>query len=372
VHQIFLAHLVGGDHFDLFNGQAPLSNPLNNSTRPDIAFSNHEPYVSWHESVGGVEKLFLAHFEGGAAAPAFHLDTPDGLVSSNFGNVPDLRAPVSSTCTATPFSSDGTTCRAGAAGTPFVLFNDGALGSQHLFGSAYSPSDVQTGDASAVTTTSATLAGSANPGGAPVKTGFDLPGFAPSVAGPLLGASTIAQPFTAALTGLPPNTTIGYRATASSDFTTVAGADRTFKTLPVIVPPPPNARPKSKIVGLPRSIKAKKLHIIHGTASDADNGVARVDVAVTRVTKGTHAARAKAKPKCIRMRASGGFRSSKPSKAKRCAPAFIRAKGTTKWKLTLKKRLPKGSYVVYSRATDKSGLAEKGFTRSNRRSLKVK
>jgi hypothetical protein len=370
VHQIFLAHLVGGDHFELFNGGASLSNTLNNATRPDIAFSNHEPYVSWHESVGGVDKVFLAHFEGGAAAPTFHLDTPDGVASSAFGNVPDLRAPISSTCTATPFSSDGTTCRGGALGTPFFLFTDGAVGAQKLFGDAYAPSDVQTGDASSVTTTSATVAGTANPGGAPVRPGFDFgstSAFGTSIAGTPLGAATTTQSFQASLSGLPSGTTIHYRATASSDFVTLTGPEKTFVTGTVAPPPPPtNDTPTSRIVGLPSKVKARKLKRIHGTAADADDGVARVDVAVTRATGGAHAAAAK----CLRLTSRGKLKKSKPI-GKRCAPLFLRASGTTTWTFRLKKRLPKGRYVVYSRATDVAGNREGRFTSANRRSLKV-
>ncbi|MEA2479296.1 MAG: hypothetical protein QOJ07_1218 [Thermoleophilaceae bacterium] len=370
-HQIFLAHLVGGDHFELFNGGAPLSNTLNDATRPDIAFSNHEPYVSWHETIGGVDKLFLAHFEGGAAAPTFHLDTPDGIASSAFGNVPDLRAPISSTCTATPFSSDGTSCRGGALGTPFTLFADGAAGSQKLFGQAYAPSDVGTGDASSVTTTSATVAGAVNPGGAPVRSGFDFGptgAFGSSASGGVLGASTSGQPFQASLSGLPSATTISYRATASSDFTTITGATRTFTTATVPPPPPPptNAAPTSKITGLASKVKAAKLKRIQGTAADADDGVAKVEVAITRATGGAHAAAAK----CLRLTSRGTFKTTKAVK-KRCTPAFLKASGTSKWKFTLKKRLPKGKYEVYSRATDVSGQKQSGFNSANRRSLKV-
>lgn len=377
-HQVFLAHLVGGDHFELFNGGSPLSNPLNNASRPDIAFSNHEPYVSWQESVGGVEKLFLAHFEGGAAAPTFHLDTPDGIAVAASGLVPDLRAPISSTCTATPFSSDGTSCRAGALGTPFALFTDGATGTHKLLADAYAPSDVLTGDATSVTETSANVAGSANPGGAPVRTGFDFGpsggALASSIAGPLLGASTAAQPFGATLSGLTSGTAIDYRATASSDFTTVAGATRSFTTAtpnpgPGPGPTPkPNKPPSSRIAGLPARVRSRKLKSIHGTASDPDNGLAHVDVAITRATGG---ARAAAAARCLRLNARGRLAASRPVKG-RCAPRFLRAKGTAKWRFALKHRLPKGHYVVYSRATDRAGRHEARFTRANRKALTVR
>jgi hypothetical protein len=227
---------------------------------------------------------------------------------------------------------------------------------------------VQTGDASSVTTTSAAVAGAANPGGAPVKTGFDFgptAAFGSSAAGPLLGASTSSQPFAAALGGFAPGTTINYRATASSDFTTITGNTKTFTTSTT----PVNRRPTSRITGLPRKVKARKLKRIHGTASDPDDGVARVDIAITKATGGAHAA-AKKKPRCLRLSSNGRLKSSKPS-GKTCKPAFLRASGTTKWKFTLKHGLPKGRYVVYSRATDRAGQRQKGFTSSSRKSLKV-
>jgi hypothetical protein len=368
--QIFLAHLVGGDHFELFNNHSPISNTQNDATRPDIAFSNHEPYVSWHESVNGVDKLFLAHFEGGATAPTFHLDTPDGIAQSAFGNVPDLRAPISSTCTATPFSTDGSSCRGNALGTPFFLFTDGAVGSQKLFGQAYAPTDVQTGDASAITTSSATIAGTVNPGGAPVTSGFDFgpsSAFGSTASGGAIALATTAQPFQASLTGLAASTTIHYRASASSDFTTVTGAEKTFTTSAVSPPPTPH-KPTSKIAGLPKKVKAKKLKSIHGTASDADGDLARVQIAVTATAGGARAA--VAKPLCLRLTTSGRLKSSK-AVHNRCAPKFLRASGTKKWTFRLKKRLPKGRYTVYSRAIDAAGHVQNGFNSANRKVVKV-
>ena len=43
--QIFVAHLVAGDHFELFNGQ-PVSNITRNASLPDITFLGNEPVIS--------------------------------------------------------------------------------------------------------------------------------------------------------------------------------------------------------------------------------------------------------------------------------------------------------------------------------------
>jgi len=81
---------VNGDHFELFNSGQPISNTVNDATKPDITFPGNEPYISWQENVSGVQRIFVGPFEGGAVAPAFHLDTPGGIVNSTFGVVPDL------------------------------------------------------------------------------------------------------------------------------------------------------------------------------------------------------------------------------------------------------------------------------------------
>ena len=51
-HAIFISRLVGGDHFELFNGGAPLSPTSRDATHPDITFFGNVPYVSWIEARG--------------------------------------------------------------------------------------------------------------------------------------------------------------------------------------------------------------------------------------------------------------------------------------------------------------------------------
>src|SRR4051794_15031626 len=112
VHQIFVARLAG-DHFELMNDGQPVSNILNDSVRPDITFAGHTPFVSWQETVAGEARTFVAHLHG----ERFVLDTPGGVG----GAEPDLRAPVSSNCIATPFNADGDACQGGAAPEAFFL-----------------------------------------------------------------------------------------------------------------------------------------------------------------------------------------------------------------------------------------------------------
>ncbi len=124
-HAIFISRLVGKDHFELFNAGQPISNITRNAEKPDIEFVGNEPSISWVEAFsGGVHRLFVGHFTGGATAPKFHLDTPNGvtlLPKTTLANVTGGRQPIASTCQANPFTADGSACPGGAK-FPFFSF----------------------------------------------------------------------------------------------------------------------------------------------------------------------------------------------------------------------------------------------------------
>jgi hypothetical protein len=133
-HAIFISRLAGGTHFELFNGGAPLSNTSHDATHPDITFFGNIPYVSWIESVGSGVRGFVGHFQSGA----FVLDTPDGIRLVDSGrraSLIDFRAPISSSCTADPFTNDGSACTVAPVNDPFFLFTT-ADSPQRLFGQA--------------------------------------------------------------------------------------------------------------------------------------------------------------------------------------------------------------------------------------------
>ena len=229
-HVIYVSRLVGGDHFELFNGGLFVSNGNNDASRPDITFAGNVPYISWQEQVGTSLLTFVGHFEGGAAAPIFQLDTPDGIAASAFTDVDNAqRAPISSTCTANPTNADGSACQGGAVGTPFFLFTAGAPRAKKLFAEAFAPSDVETLAASGLTSSSAILNGSANPGGASVRVHFDFgatTAYGATTASETLGVAVVPTPFDAQVTGAA-GSTLHYRAVAASDFTTITGPDAT-------------------------------------------------------------------------------------------------------------------------------------------------
>ena len=241
VKQIFVARLVGGDHFELANGGAPISNGSNDSTRPDITFDGNTPYVSWREDVGGAVKGFFGHFVGNPADPSFVLDQHDVPLTPTAQA--DVREPISSGCTANPFTGDGQTCPGNAVGTPFFLFTNTINSTLGLFADAYQPDNPTTGGSSSVTTSSATVAGSVKTNGAAVNVSFDYgtsnAPYSSHTAAQKTTPGDITTPlsFSAALTGLPANTTIHFRAVATSDFGTFTGPDQTFRTK--AIPPKP-------------------------------------------------------------------------------------------------------------------------------------
>jgi hypothetical protein len=252
--QIFVSRLVGtgaAAHFEVLNGGAPISTGANESTRPDITFSGNTPYVSWREDVGGgIERGFYGHFVN-PAKPTFVLDESDVPLTPTAQA--DVREPISSSCIATPFNSDGAACQGGAIGTPFFLFTNGTE-PRGLFAGAYEPDTPLTLAASGISASGGTLNGSINPQGAAVKVSFQYgptTTYGQTTAQQSTGVSNAATAFSAQLTGLPAGTTVHYRAIAVSDFGTFVGPDQTLTTLS-LAPPPGSGKAtvgRARIVG---------------------------------------------------------------------------------------------------------------------------
>ena len=118
-HAIFVSRLVGGDHFELFNGGAPVSPTTATPASPDITFFGNVPYVSWIEPHrDGHNRGFVGHFENGV----FVLDTSPAASCWRRGSrrapLIDARVPLSSSCTADPFTNDGVGMPAWRRSTP--------------------------------------------------------------------------------------------------------------------------------------------------------------------------------------------------------------------------------------------------------------
>jgi hypothetical protein len=124
-HAIFVSRLVNGDHFELFNGGNPVSGPDEDAGTPDITFFGNTPYISWTSSRDDGKRGFVGHFD---ATGAFVGDTPGGirLTTPHGGGGPasliDFRVALSSSCTADPFTADGTTCAPAAVNAAFDTF----------------------------------------------------------------------------------------------------------------------------------------------------------------------------------------------------------------------------------------------------------
>jgi hypothetical protein len=136
-----VSHLVNGDHFELFNNGNPISGPDEDAGTPDITFFGNTPYISWIDSKGsgGADKRgFVGHFD---TLGNFVSDTPGGIRAippRGPLSLIDARVALSSSCTADPFSKDGTACTPGdvnaalhtfaTAGAPQRLFAQADIG----------------------------------------------------------------------------------------------------------------------------------------------------------------------------------------------------------------------------------------------------
>jgi hypothetical protein len=108
-------------------------------------------------------------------------------------------------------------------------------------------------------------------------------------------------------------------------------------------PPAANNPPATKL-STKAKVKAKSLKSISGTATD-DGKVAKVEVGVLQLGSSGS---------CKAMTSAGSFKSQAGCGEPK---SFLRAKGTARWSLKLRKKLKKGRYVVFVRATDDKGAA---------------
>jgi hypothetical protein len=104
---------------------------------------------------------------------------------------------------------------------------------------------------------------------------------------------------------------------------------------------------------------SKKTKSFKGTAAD-DKGIAKVEVGILQL-KGSA---------CKDLKSNGKL--AKHSGECTEPGVWMKAKGTTKWSLKLKKPLKKGKYVLFARATDTAGQTQGGYGSANRRAFTVK
>jgi len=131
-----VSRLVNGDHFELFNNGNPVSAPDEDAGTPDITFFGNTPYISWIDSKGPTDKRgFVGHFD---TLGNFVSDTQGGIRAippKGPLSLIDARVALSSSCTADPFSRDGTACTPGDVNAAFHTFTT-AGAPQRLFAQA--------------------------------------------------------------------------------------------------------------------------------------------------------------------------------------------------------------------------------------------
>lgn len=131
----------------------------------------------------------------------------------------------------------------------------------------------------------------------------------------------------------------------------------------------PAPAPDSNIARIRSPIRSGSLSRFRGTASDPHGRLKEVDVALVRLDGGARAARRA----CRTLGSNGKLRSRRLVRGRCRTLAFLRARGTTHWSFKLKRKLPPGSYVLYSRAVDRGGARESSFSARdrNRRAFRV-
>jgi hypothetical protein len=119
--------------------------------------------------------------------------------------------------------------------------------------------------------------------------------------------------------------------------------------------------PTSAFAGRQRSTRRR--FVLRGRASDvgcagARRRLRRVEVALAR----------RVGHRCRYLRRNARF-----GRAASCARrTFLRARGTTRWRLVRRRHFPRGRYVAYVRGVDRSGNVETRVTPRNRRALRVR
>ena len=186
----------------------------------------------------------------------------------------------STPATALPGDGVGRTIRAALSGLQFATGYHFRLvaanatgttyGADNAFTTAYPPAEAATGGASAVTSTAATVAGTARTYGLGGTAWFEYgttQALGRSTQPQALAAGALASVVTDTLTGLADGTTYHFRLVVRRGDEVVAGDDATFATSRLVQAPPtkPKAKPKPKPNPTPPSFSA----ISSGTVSNS-------------------------------------------------------------------------------------------------------
>jgi 6-phosphogluconolactonase (cycloisomerase 2 family) len=166
-------------------------------------------------------------------------------------------------------------------------------------------------------------------------------------------AGTVTYTPTTGFTGAD---SFSFQSSDGTNASSVANVSVTVNPAPALAPP------RSRILGLSAHVHASKLKSFHGTASGG-RPIAKVEISLVRLIGGAHsAATHKSKARCLQLNSKGRLVTLKVSHSRCVVARFLLARGTSSWTFRLPHRLPHGSYVVTSRATDTSRATERAFS----------
>jgi hypothetical protein len=161
----------------------------------------------------------------------------------------------------------------------------------------FAPPAAETGDASAIDTSSATLAGVVTPAGHPTTYRFEwgtTTAYGQTTADATAGNGSAAVPVTTALSGLAPDTVYHYRVVATSALGSSAGVDRVLRTaaVPAATPPPPftGTLARTKSVRLDKRGRFTVTLACPASAITACTGTARLGLPLAKPRKFSAAA----------------------------------------------------------------------------------
>ena len=223
-HGIFVSRLVGGDHFELFNNGQPDLRPVGRRVRARHHVLGQHPVHHLARDVGGEQRRVQRALRG--RGTTFSTTRPAGWPGRRRSGP---AAPISSSCTANPFTRRRRQLP-GAAGGYAVLPAHQRVAEgparPRLLGRA-----AQTGDAGG-DASSATVAGSVNPGGAAVNAHVEFGTTARTAAGRPTSVSARESPVAF---GGRPDRAAGADGDPlprrrQTDFGTFTGPDRVFVT----------------------------------------------------------------------------------------------------------------------------------------------
>lgn len=230
VFQIYVARLVAG-RFALVNAGNPISGGSRDATRPAIAFDGHTPYVTWRSAgAGTTDVLHVGHFVD-AAVPRFIVDSADTSLTSHVEA--DARQPIASACAPTVLTRNGSSCPAGAVGTPFLLYTAGQMPTA-LYAATYQPTALTIRKTARIGESAAQLRASINPQGAAVEVYFEYGRSGKKVrhrtAEQRIGPTTSLTSLRREIHGLKPGVRYRVVVMARTDFRTIASKPTTFRT----------------------------------------------------------------------------------------------------------------------------------------------